>query len=215
VDHAEAFLLDQVPLGLRPMIPTTLKNAYTAARVLIEAEPVLSVTSARDNAGRIVQWAVDLGFEKLVQSGQWPFDCRWRYFDRPTGRYFEILPTHSVITISQITDPTSQPRNVGFRENKRLNTQRWLTNLPDPRENRPSIGLPHILLVHGHQELDFAHLGIPNEHHSQGYAYRTPNLMLMPHAVPSPEPAPEQTDVEAVMTLKEEIDKWRRDNVEG
>jgi hypothetical protein len=36
--------------------------------------------------------------------------------------------------------------------------------------------------------------------------------MLMPHAVTSTEPPPEDTDIEAVITLKEEIDKWRRDN---
>ena len=28
MDHAEAFLTDQMPLGLRPVIPATLKIAY-------------------------------------------------------------------------------------------------------------------------------------------------------------------------------------------
>jgi hypothetical protein len=47
-----------------------LKTAYEAAAILIEQEPILSVTSAKDNRGRIVQWAVDLGFERLVRTGQ-------------------------------------------------------------------------------------------------------------------------------------------------
>jgi hypothetical protein len=36
----------------------------------------------------------------------------------------------------------------------------------------------------------------------------------MPHEVAAPEPPPEDTDYEAVLSLKEEIDKWRRDHGE-
>jgi hypothetical protein len=212
VDYAEAFLRDQITLAQRSLVPTTMKTAYEAAAVLIKDEPILNVTSAKDNHGRIIQWAVDLSFERLVQSQQWPFDFRWRYFERPTGRYLEIHPTHSVLTISQVADPSKQPRDVRFRANKRLSGQGWLTGLrPDDEE---SSGVPHILLVHGHQELHFAHLGIPKDEQRKGYHYRTPNLMLMPHIVVSSEPPPENTDIEAVMTLKEEIDKWRRDNAD-
>jgi hypothetical protein len=70
LNQSEAFLLDQVPITLRSMIPTTLKTAYEAAAVLIKSEAILNVASAQDNRGRIIQWAVDLGFEKLVESGQ-------------------------------------------------------------------------------------------------------------------------------------------------
>lgn len=211
MDYAEAFLRDQVPPALRSLVPSTLKTAYEAAATLIKDEPILNVTSATDNRGRIVQWAVDLAFERLAQSGQWPFEHRWRYFERPTGRYLEILPSHSVITISQVADPAKQPRDVLFRANKRLNGQAWLTGLPHP-DDQKSAGVPHILLVHGYQGLNFAHLGIPKDEQTKGYHYKTPNLMLMPHVVSSPEPPPEDTDIEAVMTLKEEIDKWRKDN---
>lgn len=79
MDYAEAFLRDQISPALRSLIPVTLKTAYEAADAAIQAEAILSVTSAQDNRGRIIQWAVDLGFERLVQSGQWPFDCRWAY----------------------------------------------------------------------------------------------------------------------------------------
>jgi hypothetical protein len=53
---------------------------------------------------------------------------------------------------------------------------------------------------------------MPKGAHADGFEYRTPNLMLLPHAVPMTEPPMEDTDIEAVMTLKEEIDKWRRDH---
>jgi hypothetical protein len=211
LEYAEAFLQDQIPLPLRALIPTTLKQAYDATAVLATGEPILNVTSAQDNRGRVIQWAVDLGFQRLCESGQWPFDFRWRHFERPTGRYLEILPSHSIITISQVADPKSQPRDVRFRENKRLNGQAWLRGLPQPDCQKPTDGVPHVLLVHGHQTLNFAHLGIPKDEQGKGYHYRTQNLMLMPHAVPSPEPPPEDTDIEAIITLKEQIDKWRRD----
>ncbi len=212
MDYAEAFLRDQVPLTLRSMVPTTMKTAYEAAALLIRDEPILNVGSAQP--GRIIQWAVDLGFERLCQSGQWPFDFRWRHFERPTGRYLEILPSHSVMTISQVADPLKQPRDVVFRANKRLSGQGWLTGLPQPEDEKLSGGVPHILLIHGHQELNFAHLGIPRDEHHKGYHFRTPNLMLMPHVVTSTEAPVEETDAEAVVTLKEEIDKWRRDHGE-
>jgi hypothetical protein len=214
VEYAEAFLKDQIAPALRAHVAPTLKTAYEAATALIKDEPILNVASARDNRGRIVQWAVDFSFERLVQSGKWPFDYRWCYFERPTGRYLEILPTHSVLTISQVADPKKQPRDVVFRANKRLNGQGWLTGLPKPEERKSSGGVPHILLVHGHQELNFAHLGIPKEEQESGYHYRTPNLMLMPYVISAPEPPMENTDVEAMITLKEEIDKWRKDNAE-
>lgn len=214
MEYAEAFLRDQVPPALRALIPATLKTAYEAASRLIADEPILNVASAQDNRGRIVQWAVDLGFERLCLSGQWPFEPRWRYFERPTGRYLEIRPSHSVLTISQVADAKNQPRDVAFRENKRLSGQAWLRGLPRPDDETPLGGEPHILLVHGYQELNFAHLGIPRGEHHKGYHYRSPNLMLMPHLVSTPEPPPEETDIEAILTLKDEIDRWRRDNAE-
>jgi hypothetical protein len=58
---AENFLLDQFPMKYRPLIPTTLKSAYSAAAMLVRAEPILQVASAEDNRGRIISWAVDLG----------------------------------------------------------------------------------------------------------------------------------------------------------
>lgn len=212
MDHAQAFLLDQVPQHLRPTIPATLKLAYAAAARLISGEPILQVESAVDNRGRIVQWAVDLGFERACKAGEWPFDCRWRFFEKPTGRYLEIRPTHSVLTISQVADPKKQPRDVRFRANKRLHAQGWLRGLPRPDGDEEPSGIPHILLVHGYQGLNFAHLGIPNENHRRGYICRTSNLLLMPHGVRSDVPPPEDTDIEAVMSLKEQIDKWRKDD---
>lgn len=214
LEQSEAFLLDQISLAQRSLIPSTLKMAYDASDLVVKDEPIFNVRSAVNNRGRIIQWSVDLAFERLVKSGKWPFDCRWRDFERPTGEYLEILPSHCAITISQVADPTKQPRDVRFRANKRASGQGWLAGLPKPKDEESSLGLPHVLLLHGHQELNFAHLAMPKGAHQSGFHHRTKNLMLMPHAVADPEVPVEDTDIEAVLELKEEIDKWRRDHAE-
>jgi|Tabmets5t2r1_1033131.scaffolds.fasta_scaffold05871_3 hypothetical protein len=207
----ELFLLNQVPLRTRALIPSTFKAAYAAAAGLMAETPMLSVPSAEDNYGRFISWAVDFGFQKLIESGQWPCDYRWRPFARPTGRYLEIRLTHSIITISQVSDPEKQPRDVVFRANMRLHNEPYLDLEEFAYENQV-LGLPHILLVHGHHTLDFIHLGIPYGRHSAGYLYRTPNLLNMPHDMTAPQAQEENTDIEAVMSLREEIERWQREN---
>jgi hypothetical protein len=213
---AEDFLLNQVPLRYRALIPPVLKDARAAAGVIAKAEPVLQVPSAEDNHGRLISWAVDLGIQKLIDSGRWPVSYRWRYFARPTGRYLQVILSHSVMSISQVADPSVQPRDVRFRQNARLNNQPYL-GLREFDDARRVAGLPSFLLIHGQitrEELvgDFAHIGIPHPIHSQDYIYKTPNLMDLPHPVESELPLVEDTESDAVMTLKEEIEKWRRDN---
>ena len=115
-----------------------------------------------------------------------------------------------MLTISQVANPTKQPRDVVFRRNKRLVSQIPMDFMRE--EKSEWNGVPHILLLHGHQSPDFAHLAIPHPVHWEGFQHRSSNLMLMAHAVPQTEAAPmEETDVEAVMTIKEEIDRLRRD----
>jgi hypothetical protein len=183
VEQADAFLLDQITIAQRSLIPSTLKIAYEAAALLAKNEPILNVPSAVDNRGRLIQWSVDNQFEMLCKTGKWPFEPRWRVFERPTGRYLEIRPSHSVLTISQVADPSKQPRDVLFRANKRLNGQLSLFGKDDS-----DAGIPHILMLHGHQSLNFAHLGIPHEVHAAGFHHKTTNLLNMPHAVNQPEP---------------------------
>ena len=198
-------------MRLRSFIPTTISIAHEAVNLIVKNEPTLSVQSALDNRGRLISYAVDKGFERLIESGNWPFDKRWAKFSKPTGHYLEIRTSHGVLTISQVDDPTVQPRDVKFRANLRHSQQLPLP-LVELADDMEIVGVPHILLVHGHQQPKFSHLGLPNERHDQGYIYRSPNLMNMPREVPAPMPPVEQTDIEAVVTLKEEIDKWRRDN---
>lgn len=208
---AEHFLLDQFPMTHRTAIPTALKSAYSAASLLISQEPILQVPSAMDNRGRISSWAVDLAIEKLMKTGKWPFDCDWNDFAQPTGRYLEVRLSHSVLSVSQVSNPRKQPRNVVFRENGRLNNEPFF-DLDEFKEEREIQGLPHFLLVHGHQELNFVHLAVPHALRKRDYIYRTPNLMKMPHESPAEAPPVEETEFKSAMILKEEIEKWRKDH---
>src|ERR1700730_16151203 len=199
---AEHFLSDQFPITHRLTIPSTLKAAYSAASILISQEPILQVPSAEDNRGRIISWAVDLAIERLIKTGQWPFDCQWKEFGQPTGRYLEVRLSHSVLSVSQVSNPYKQPRNVVFRENGRLNNEPFF-DFDEFREEREVQGLPHFLLIHGHQELTFSHLAVPHALHRRDYIYITPNLLKMPHEIPTDVPPVEETEFESAMTLKE------------
>lgn len=207
---AEAFLQDQIPIAQRAVVPTTLKNAYSAANLIIKNEPIFNLPSAIPQHGRIIQLAVDMAFEKLVVSGQFGMDRRWRYYAKPTGKYLEILFSHSALTISQVADPDKQPRDVRFRANRRMTGQVYMDFMRD--EPQDAGGRPHILLLHGHRSLNFVHLAIPEPEHSLGFQHKSANLMLMAHAVPQVEVPMEETDVEAVMSLKEDIEKRMRDD---
>lgn len=211
----EEFLQDQFPRTHWSLIPTTLRTAYAAADAMIASDPILQVESAVDNRGRIISWSTDFAFQRLIETEQLPFDYRWKTFSAPTGRYLEIRLSHSVITISQVSDAAKQPRNVRFRENGRLNNEPFF-DLPEFADEQEVKGLPHFLLVHGHQDLTFAHLAIPHPLHHRNYSYKTPNLLNLPHAIPATGPDVEDTDFDfdATIILKEEIEKWRRDHGE-
>ena len=213
---AERFLLDQFPLRYRALIPAVLKNARASAAALAKAEPILQVQSAKDNHGRLISWATDLGIEKLIQSGRWPVDYRWRWFAQPTGRYLEVRFTHSVMSVSQVADPTVQPRDVRFRQNARLSNQRSF-NFPEFNDTQTSAGTPAFLLVHGRAERgevesEFAHIGVPHPDHQRDWIYRTINIMHMLQPIESDLAPVEETDTQAVLLVKGEIEKWRRDN---
>lgn len=201
------FLRDQV--SRQSVIPTTLRVAYQAATALAKDQPILEVTSAIDNRGRLVSWAVDQAFERLIKTGQWPFEYEWVPFAEPTGRYLRIRFGAATMSVSQVARPKRPPRRAVFRENAAMMNVRFL--FPEMEEERRITGLPAFVLVHGHQELNFAHIGMsyPTK---RKWLHRTPNLLLAPHAVESSEPPVEAVDEEAIVTLKEQIEKWRRDN---
>ncbi len=216
-DVLEQFLCDQIPLRIQSLLPQKLKLAYEAADAHINATPMLQIPSAAGSRGRIVSHAVDFSVKGLIDSGEWHADYSWPKFARPTGNYLQIRLSHSTLSISQVQNPRDQPRNVIFRENSRIGNSQLSFGIPGLEgelEEDTVTGNPSFLLVHGHQNLEFAHIGIPHHHHERGYLYKTKNLMQMMHEVqPSDLPPPEPIrNVEELMSLKAEIEKWQRDN---
>ena len=156
--HPRHFLDDQFPISARQAIPTILRTAYSAARRLADEEQILQVCSAKQNFGRLVSWSVDLGIEKAIETGVLPFDYSWESFDKPTGKFLAVRPSHSVVTVSLTRTPTKQPRTVVFRQQqKQVNSQ--LDLLDGVTEPMEITGLPHILLLHDYRDPEFAHLG--------------------------------------------------------
>jgi hypothetical protein len=179
---------------------------------------MLQIPSAKDDRGRITSWAVDFAIKGLIESGAWPVDFRWQPFAKPTGVYLEVVLPHSRLTISQVAIWNEQPRNVVFRQNARLGNYQ----LPFPgfeAEEDDGIGAEtasgpiSLLFVHGHKDLQFAHIGIPHRHHGLGYVYQTPNLMrLLYEAAPPDTPPPEaEVNVDELMSLKDEIERRLKD----
>jgi len=73
-------------------------------------------------------------------------------------------------------------------------------------------GLPHLILTHGYQELSFAHIGVLHpEPQLFGWIYRTANLLKAVHVVETDMPAEEAADAEAIVTLRDGINRWVRE----
>ena len=211
VKTARAFLVDQVPPKDQVLLPSVFRSAYAVVRVTVKDTQFLKVPSATFNRGRLITWAVDHAVENLIRSGKWNVDYRWALFGEPhpTGKYLEILPPQSRITISQVVDQRRQPRNVKFRENARLfNGPLLFQEMEDDRV----AGRPALLLCHGYQELKFIQFGIPSVRSRYGYICRTDNLLDLPQDVTLSGPPVEDTSFRDTITLKEQITKWLTDH---
>ena len=145
-------------------------------------------------------------------------DCDYRSVElyRPTGRYLQLRFSHSTASISQVAQPPHQPRNLFFRVNARLKNQLDL-DFTEFREEKIRAEEPNFLIIHGYQELTFAHLGLPSASSRTAYEWRSNNLLGVPHEIVAEGPGYEDTDFDFndVDLLKEGIEKWRRDNGEG
>jgi hypothetical protein len=208
---AKYFVDAEFPSAHRAVIPPALRAAYKAVEQLYENEPLFSVESARINKGHVVAWAVDRQIERLLTSSQLPYDYRWCPFERPTGKYLQIrLPT-STLSISQLALATDVPRHAHFRQNRILSNAPFLDLEGFEEESRIS-GLPHLILTHGYQELSFTHIGVLHPEPQQfGWIYRTPNLLKEIHVVETEMPAEEAADAEAIVTLRDDISRWLRE----
>jgi len=208
------FLDDQITPAQRSLIPSSIEQAYKLADEIAAENPMLNVPSA--SQGRLRSWATDLVFQRLIESGAWPFDFDWKSFDKPTGKYLRIKLESSLMSISLVNNTKKPPRRVGFRANNALgNAQTDL--FEDYTKEKKIEGLPSFILIHGHTAPDFAHIGMPHPEYNS-WKFLSSNLftelrtMVKP---PQEEVAQVEAEQEAVLTLKETLRKWQRDNKEN
>jgi hypothetical protein len=206
--NSEHFLNDQFPLLEQTLLIPALKNAYKTVDELIKSEPFLQVPSALFNHGRLKSWASDFYIEKLLKTGYLPYEYSWENFDKPTGKFLQIHLPSSKLIISQVALPKKPPRHANFRSNAAFNNQLFL--FPD-MENEKKLGEPTFLLVHGHQDLSFVHIGLPHPN-QESYLFQTANLLRVPHVVNAEKALIEAVNFEPVVTLKEEIARRLREN---
>jgi hypothetical protein len=205
---AKHFVDAELPPMQRALITPALRRAYGAVEQLYQQEPLFLVESARINKGHVIAWAVDQQIERLLTSGQLPYDYRWSPFERPTGKFLQIRLPASTLSVSQLPMPTDVPRHAHFRQNRILSNAPFL-DLEGFEDESEINGLPHLILSHGYQDLSFAHVGVLHPESQQfGWIYRTPNLLKEIHAVETEMPAEEAADAEAVVTLRDGIARW-------
>ena len=103
---AEQFANDEVPDSLRPLFPSALRRAYSAADITIERDPYLATPGAKYQRGDLIMLAASYEFQQLVANGSLlNFDGSWEYFARPTGKHFVMLTNRARITLNQVEDP--------------------------------------------------------------------------------------------------------------
>jgi hypothetical protein len=214
---AEQFIDDEIAKKYRPILAAALRRAYPRADEAIERIAFLQTPGGGYQRGDLIMLAASYEFEQLVEAGSLPFDGAWEYFARPTGKHFVMRTPRARITTSQIEDPRKKPRAAVFRANyAELNEYSLFEEINEQRkaqreeiERNGERRLIHIL--HGYQNLDFAHLAYPHPERNR-HIYRSPNLLNLPYALDGDFPAPEgpvdSPDPEAL----ERIERYIRDS---
>src|SRR5580704_5350279 len=138
-----------------------------------------------------------------------PADCLILLPQRlPAAAETSIGPAHYPAECTQ-SDAFLQP-SLRAR-NGRANSNSFL-DLDGFEDESEISGLPHLILSHGYQQLSFAHVGVLHpEPQRFGWIYRTPNLLKEIHVVETEMPAEEAADAEAVVTLRDGIARWVRE----
>jgi hypothetical protein len=195
MNPAQRFVDEEVPSRIRHLLPSALRRAYAAADQTIERDSYLCTP------GGMIMLAASYELQELVKAGDLPFDGKWEFFARPTGKHFVMLTKRARITTSQVDDSRKRPRRAVFRENyAELNESSLFPDIneelarkQEEAERNRERRLLHIL--HGYQDLEFAHIAYPHPEKNR-HIYRTTNLLRLPHEIASglsPAEGPEES----------------------
>jgi hypothetical protein len=190
-------------------IPEAIKRAYKSVDLLMDDVGFLKTPGAQNSKGHLIQNAVEFQLMRLIETGIWPFDFHWENFAKPTGKYLQILPKNTVITVNRLQKDSQFPRNAKFRNNQRLNNdpqQFQLFNDDEPEESEAQ-GRPHLILGHGYHEPTFAHIYIPHSQYKI-WNWSTRNLFDLPYSITSDIPPVERPATKGEPEIKEEFKEW-------
>lgn len=201
------FLDEEFAPELRHVLPTALRRGYVAASRLMETEPFLATPGGKFQRGDLVAVASECEIERLITSGQLPFERTWEPYARPTGLHLVLWTARARLTISQVTDADSKPRHAYFRDNYAMTNQLYLFDFMN-KELEEKKNQKHLLLVHGYKDLTFAHLAVPHAKKNRLIA-RSPNLILLPHSIgddlPQAEGPTDSPDPEALDAIRNHL----------
>ncbi|WP_267355542.1 MULTISPECIES: hypothetical protein [unclassified Methylobacterium] len=214
---AELFIEEEFPQTVWPLIPSALRRAYATADRTIDHNPYLSTPGGMYQRGDLIMLAASFELERLVRTGDLPFDGDWEQYARPTGKHFVIRTKRALITANQVEDPAKKPRKAVFRMNFEESNQALLFQ-DDESERLKKIEQAKqdgerrsLHILHGYQNLNFAHIAYPDPERNS-HIFRTQNLMRLPHiaigTLTPPEGPTESPDPE----ILESIERHFRDN---
>lgn len=210
IESYQSFVDEEFPSSLQALLPEALKRAYMQADQLMVDTSFLSNEGGKNCKGHLIQCSVDFQLIRLIESGKLPFDYKWDFHAKPTGKHLKILPKNTVITVSQLQQVSQFPRHASFRNNQRLNNISLQMPLfaNEIEDDLSSVrGRPHLILGHGYQNLNFACIYVPHSH-KKHWNWRTANLLNLPHAVSSDLPPIEGIKDVVEPTIKEEFIEW-------
>lgn len=179
-------LADQeFPLARRTVIAPALKRAYANVDKLMDSVEWLRTPSGKFHRGDLIVLSTEFQLALLAEKGSLPFETSWEPYASPTGKHLVMRSARAILTINQIDGPKKKPRRAAFRNSLGLPNMEYLFEHLN-EQLKQERGRKHILLLHGYQQISFAHLGVPNPTTSS-LIWHSDNLLGLPHEVSAAE----------------------------
>ena len=158
---AQDLVDEEFPDVYRPLVAPALRRAYASADRAYELLDFLGNPSGPYQRGDLVMLAVEHQFKKLIEEKHLPFESTWPDYPVPTGKHLVMRSSRALITINQVEYPNRKPRWAKFRHEFATPNGEYLFPYMNA-EYQENSSKKHILLLHGHGQLRFSNLAIPN-----------------------------------------------------
>lgn len=211
---AEELIDAEFPQVYRHLIPAALKRAYARAEQAYDRLDFLGTPSGRFHRGDLIVLATEFEFVRLIKEKHLPFDPCWDDYASPTGKHLVMRSPGAQITINQVEYAHQKPRSAVFRTLFDVpNTEYLFADWNEKRKKDEA--RKHILLLHGHGELRFSNLAIPDPTKNR-LIWWTDDLLTLPHEVAEettkakgegPTESPEAELVEEVIKTVRDTDR--------